>query len=184
MLVDGTYQAGTLLIAEGKIKSGKPGKDVPTYDLGDTIVTPGLVIAHSSLGQASTVSDPTESDASHLRAVDAFDPTTKRAKETLADGFIHVGLAPGASNTSSGAMGHVRLGTGDYVAAATIANQFVLSSSARNVERYPASLNGQVRMINDLFNGSSIPSRVYLSESIATSIANEKLSCVKEVHRQ
>ena len=196
MLRGGKLAPGTLLVENGKLtevsdktaaefivytEGKKEAEEVQTFDLGDTIVTPGLVIAHSSLGQLAAINDSMESDASHLRAVDAFDPTTKEAKETLAAGFVHVGLAPGTTNTSSGAVGHVRLGVGDYVVSPTIANQFVLAGSARNVERFPASLNGQVRMIGDLFGGSLVNSRVYLSDAIAKSIANEKLACVKEV---
>lgn len=196
MLRAGKLSPGSLIVENGKILGAIKGasdklnvsrkdhngdKDLQVFDLGDTIVTPGLVIAHSALGQSAAISDSTESDASHLRAVDAFDPTTKKAKETLAAGFVHIGLAPGVSNTSSGAMGHVRLGVGDYVVSPTIANQFVLAQSARNTERFPASLNGQVRMISDLFGGNLIDSRVYLSDAIAKSVANEKLACVKEV---
>ena len=186
MLRNGKLGPGTLVVADGKItevtdKADSKSGDLQTFDLGDTIVTPGLVIAHTSLGQAAAINDPMESDASHLRAVDAFDPTTKKAKETLAAGFVHLGLAPGVANTSSGAMGHVRLGVGDYVVSPTIANQFVLAGPARNRERFPASLNGQVRMISDLFSGSLVDSRVYLSDAVAESVANEKLACVKEV---
>jgi imidazolonepropionase-like amidohydrolase len=196
MLRGGKLSPGSIIIENGMILGAIKGsskklnvsqsdengkKNLQVFDLGDTIVTPGLVIAHSALGQAAAINDSTESDASHLRAVDAFDPTTKKAKEALAAGFIHIGLAPGTSTTSSGAMGHVRLGVSDYVVSPTIANQFVLSGSARNVERFPASLNGQVRMISDLFGGSLVDSRVYLSTAIARSIANEKLACVREV---
>ncbi len=188
MLHDGKVGPGSIVVKDGKIEQflnvanlEKEDNGAQVFNLGDTIVTPGLVIAHSSLDQAAAINDPTESDASHLRAVDAFDPTTKRAKETLAAGFVHIGLAPGTSNTSSGAMGHVRLGTGDYVVSPTIANQFVLAGTARNTERFPASLNGQVRMISDLFAGRLVDSRVYLSDAVAKSIANEKLACVKEV---
>jgi len=199
MLRKGKLSPGTIVVTDGKItsvrgrserkavaktkgKKKRNSKSEPqVFDLGDTIVTPGLVIAHSSLGQSAAINDSSESDASHLRAVDAFDPTTKKAKETLAAGFVHIGLAPGTANTSSGAMGQVRLGVGEYVASSMIANQFVLAGSARNIERFPASLNGQVRMISDLFNGSLVESRVYLSDAVAKSVAKEKLACLKEV---
>jgi imidazolonepropionase-like amidohydrolase len=196
MLRDGKLSPGAMVVVDGKIsivadqagakatiktKDGSVNDELEVFDLGDTIVTPGLVIAHSSLGQAAAINDSSESDASHLRAVDAFDPTTKKAKETLAAGFVHIGVAPGTSNTSSGAMGHVRLGVGDYVVSPAIANQFVLASPARNTERFPASLNGQVRMISDLFGGSLVDSRVYLSKAVADSVAEEKLACIKEV---
>ena len=196
ILSDGKLSPGTLVVLDGmiadladhagdkskmKLQYGKFKDELEVFDLGDTIVTPGLVIAHTSLGQAAAINDGSESDASHLRAVDAFDPTTRKAKETLAAGFVHIGVAPGTSNTSSGAMGHVRLGVGDYVVSSTIANQFVLAGTARNRERFPASLNGQVRMITDLFGGDLIDSRVYLSDAVASSVAEAKLACIKEV---
>ncbi len=196
LLRDGKLASGTLVVVDGKISfvadqadakaviktlGGNYQEEIQSFDLGDAVVTPGLVIAHSSLDQASTINDPTESDASHLRAVDAFDPTTKKAKEALKAGFIHIGLAPGTSNTSSGALGQVRLGVTDYVQSPAIANQFVLSGLARNVERFPASLNGQVRMISDLFRGRLIESRVYFSDAVAKSIADEKRASVNEV---
>lgn len=196
LLKSGKFGPGTIVIQDGKIlevsdlltdkvvvkvQNTENETEVPIYDLGDTVVTPGLVIAHSSLGQAATISDATESDASHLRSVDAFDPTTEQADETLEAGFVHIGLAPDAATTSSGAMGHVRLGASDYVVDPVIANQFVLGGSARNRERFPASLNGQVRMIRDLFDGDLVASRIYLSDSIARAIAAEKVACVNEV---
>ena len=184
MLREGKLAAGVIVVSDGKITStelSSDAGDLEVYDLGDTIVTPGLVIAHSSLGQAATISDSTESDATHLRAVDAFDPTTKRSKETLAAGFVHIGVAPGTSNTSAGAIGQVRLGVSDYVVNAAIANQFVLSASARNEQRFPASLNGQVRMLDGLLGGELIESRVYMPKGIAKAIADEKRRCAKEV---
>ena len=99
--------------------------------------------------------------------------------------FIHGGYGVGKTHLLQGicnAVSKNRPGTNWlYLSAEDFANQFVLAGSARNTERFPASLNGQVRMIGDLFGGSLIDSRVYLSDAIATSIANEKLACVKEV---
>ena len=183
LLQDGVFVERAFVVEDGKITSTNPQntEGMEVYDLGDTVVTPGLVVAHTALGQSAAINDTTESDASHLRAVDAFDPTTKKAKETLHEGFVHIGVAPGANNTSSGAMGHVRLGTEDYVAGVAIANQFVLSGAARDAARFPASLNGQVSMIGNLFDGKLASSRVYLSDSLADLVAKDKLDCVSKV---
>ncbi|MFK7768464.1 MAG: amidohydrolase family protein [Mariniblastus sp.] len=185
LLRKGKFVEGTLTIVDGKIKSvGKSNKvssDLPVFDLADTVVTPGLVMGISSLGQTSSIADTTESDASHLRAVDAVDPANETADKSLAGGVIHVGISPGSSNTSAGVVGHIRLGTGNYVANPAIANHFVLSDSARQNGRFPASLNGQVQLLNNLFDGKPSSSNVYVTTQVGELIAKEKLANVKAV---
>ncbi len=186
ILRKGKFVEGALTIEDGKIKAFKKGdaaqkSKLAMFDLGDAIVTPGLVMAISSLNQKSTIEDTTESDASHLRAVDAVDPTNEAAEKALAGGVIHVGVSPGTSNTSAGVVGHIRLGAADYVANASIASQFVLNDSARRRDRFPASLNGQVQLLNNLFDGKPIPSIVYVTAQLGELIAKEKLANVKAV---
>ena len=186
ILRKGKFVEGALTIEDGKIKAFKKGdgagkSKLAMFDLGDAIVTPGLVMAISSLNQRSTIEDTTESDASHLRAVDAVDPTNEAAEKALAGGVIHVGVSPGTSNTSAGVVGHVRLGAADYVANSAIASQFVLNDSARRRDRFPASLNGQVQLLNNLFDGKPVPSMVYVTAQLGELIAKEKLANVKAV---
>lgn len=184
LLKNGEFTEGFLVIRDGKVVSAsnrQTTRKIPMFDLKDQVVTPGLVVANSNLGQTAGISDPTESDASHLRAVDGVDPTNKTATKALAGGFVHIGLAPGTANTSAGSVGHLRLGSIDYVAQPVVAGQYVLTSSARNAERYPSSLNGQVQMLNDLFRGELIASSVYVSEAIGQSIANAKIESAKAV---
>lgn len=177
---DGKFTAATLVVKDGVISSiGDEVAEVVLFDVGDAVITPGLVSAHTTLGQDSAIIDADESDTSHLRSVDAFDPMAKTAREILAGGFIHIGLSPGQRNTSPGAMGHVRLGANDYVANELLAAQFVLSGDARTTERYPSSLNGQLEMLRGLFDGQPSDSVIYVSAELAKAIAAEKIANVK-----
>ncbi len=184
LLSNGKFVEGILVVKDGKIvsmaKNAKLDK-VQVFDLQDTVVTPGLVIANTTLGQAATIADPIESDTSHLRAVDAFDPTSEIAKKALAGGFVHISLSPGTTNTSPGVVGHLRLGAVDYVANPAVASQFVLADSARKDDRYPSSLNGQVQMLSGLFGGKPAPSSVYVTSGIGRSLAQEKIANVEAV---
>jgi imidazolonepropionase-like amidohydrolase len=184
LLMDGKFVEGVLSIKDGKIVSTDKtvkSKKAPVFDLQDTVVTPGLVIASSTLDQSSTIDDPTESDASHLRSVDAVDPNTETAKKALAGGFVHIALSPGTTNTSAGVIGHLRLGAVDYVANPAVASQFVLTGSARKDDRFPSSLNGQLQLLSDLFEGQPTPSSVYVTSAIGRSIAQEKIANVASV---
>ena len=182
LLKNGKFIDGTLVVKDGKVvasgKKAKPG-DAMVFDVGDSVVTPGLVAASSTLGQSSNIVDATESDATHLRAVDAVDPTTKQAKKILNGGFVHIGVSPGSTNTSAGVVGHLRLGATEYVANPTIASRFNLTGGARTTARFPSSLNGQISMMNNVLDGQPVKSSVYVTAAISRSIKQEK---VKNIH--
>ncbi len=180
----GKFVPATLRIKNGQVvsTSAKAKLDgITVFDLKDAVVSPGLVAASSSLGQSTAIVDSTESDASHLRAVDAIDPSTEKSKQFLAGGFVHIGVSPGNTNTSAGVVGHVRLGAIDYVANPTIASQFVLAGSARDNERFPASVNGQIQLLSDLLDGKPAQSSVYVTSLIGRSIRDEKLQNIEAI---
>ncbi len=182
LLRKGKFSKATLVVKNGKIVSaGKTAKTakMQVFDLGDTVVTPGLVAASSTLGQSKNIVDSMESDATHLRSVDAVDPSAKQAKEMLAGGFVHIGVSPGTTNTSAGVVGHIRLGASDYVADPTIASQFNLTKSARNAARFPSSLNGQIQMLTDVLESHPMPSRVYVTSAVDRSIKKEKIQNIE-----
>ncbi len=181
VLRKGKFVDTQFTVKSGKIFGGKTKGDIRVFDLGDTIVTPGLVIASSMLGQESAIVDASDSDTSHLRAVDAIDPGHSRVKPILQGGFIHVGVSPGTSNTSPGVMGHIRLNAHDYVASPTIASQFVLSSSARQSGRYPSSFNGQLRVIKNLMKGKARDTSLYLTPIMQRLLGQEKVANVQAV---
>jgi len=184
LLKNGKFTEGILVVKDGKVvSSGKNAKTdgIQVFDLNHAVITPGLVAASSTLGQSANIVDSMESDATHLRSIDAIDPSTKQAKTMLSDGFIHIGVSPGNTNTSAGVMGHIRLGANDYVANPTIASQFNLTKSARNSARFPASLNGQIQMLTNVLKGQPIPSRVYVTSAIDRSIKKEKIQSIDAV---
>lgn len=186
MLRDGKLTAGTITVQDGKIVSVSDkdsDEDVQLFDLGDTIITPGLVMANSTLGQQAAIVDTNDSDTSHLRAVDAIDPGHEFVKRALQGGFVHVGVSPGTANTSPGVMGHARLGAREFIVAPAIASQFVLQNSARRNGRYPSSFNGQLRVINDLMEGQPLPSSVYMTQLMQDLLAEEKTDNIKAVSK-
>ena len=183
MLQAGKFVAGHFTVEDSKIVSigGEVKDGVQVFDLGDTIVTPGLVIASSMLGQEAAIVDQSDSDTSHLRAVDAIDPAHEKVKQAVQGGFIHVGVSPGTTNASPGVMGHVRLSAKDYVASPTIASQFVLTGSARINGRYPSSFNGQLQVIGDLMKGKPLSSNLYLTPVMQRLLDKEKVANVAAV---
>jgi imidazolonepropionase-like amidohydrolase len=188
VLVDGALKPAAIVVRSGVLsdvladfKAEDQDGSMPVFDVEDAVITPGLVVASSTLGQANALNDSAESDASHLRAIDGVDPTVDVAQKMIASGFIHVGVAPSQQNTASGVVGHIRLGTGDYVVKPEVASQFVISESARNDDRFPASLNGQLQMIENLLQGQLPPSRVYVTQAIARSIEKEKAANLKAI---
>ncbi|MEL7496883.1 MAG: amidohydrolase family protein [Planctomycetota bacterium] len=182
MRPDGSLAPGYLVVDKMKVRitTRKP-KNTPVYRMADQVITPGLVSVWATLGQQGNLWDQTESDSSHLQPIDAIDPTTKIANKMLEAGVIHIGVAPAATTTSSGALGQLRLGTADYIVNPAVAGQFVLQSSARNVNRYPSSLSSQVSMINALLNGETAESEFYLTSTVANAIAREKQANLEQL---
>lgn len=175
LLSSGKLESGHISVNNGQAKfsQGLPQTSV-LFDLGDKVITPGLVNAWSTLNQQATIWDTLESDSSHIRSIDGIDPTTEVAQAMLAGGVIHIGVAPSPSNTSSGVAGHLRLGSSDFIGNPTTAGQFVFSQSARSVERYPYTLGSQVSMLDSLFDGGSVDSNIFLATTVANAIAKEK----------
>lgn len=183
LLREGHLSAATLIVRDGKVVSAaaEATGELPVFDLGDAIVTPGLVNANALLGQAEAILDATDSDSSHLRAIDAIDPSTKVARKFLQGGFVHIAVSPGTGNTSAGLLGHLRLGANQYVVQPALASQFTLTDSARKNDRFPASLNGQVRLLNELFQGRPAPSSIYVTADLGQSLQQEKIDNIQQV---
>ncbi len=183
MLRGGKLVPGSFTVKDSKIIAvdGDISDDITVFDLGDTIVSPGMVLASSMLGQETAIVDNSDSDTSHLRAVDAVDPGHSAVENIVQGGFVHVGISPGMSNASPGVIGHVRLSASDYVASPAIASQFVLTNAARQNGRYPSSFNGQLTVIGDLMEGKPLDSSMYLSPVMKRLLNQEKIDNVQAV---
>ncbi len=187
LLQDGKFVPGMMLIRKETIAEVGQSIELPsgirTVDVGDAVVSPGLVVAHSYLGQTESLTDDVDADTSHVRAIDAVDPTDEGAGRMLAGGFIHVAFPPASTNTSAGAIGQVRLGTGNYVAQTEIASKFVLADAGRNVNRFPSSITGQTAMLDAMFGGQIPRSRMFVSSAVRRSLRAEKQSGVQALLR-
>jgi imidazolonepropionase-like amidohydrolase len=190
LLEDGRFQSGAVLVEDGKITAVGPGASAgdgaPTYDLGDAVLTPGLVAGHSNLGLAAAIDDATEADAAQVRAADVYDPQHRPVRELLGAGFTCALFAPGSANVIAGAAGAARLG-GPGPLSDSAGVKFVLSASsrgggalsppairARGPDRYPGSLAGQVELIEQALAGKAQPTELYLPRRAAEQIDAER----------
>lgn len=195
LLPDGEVAAGTLWIERGRITRveledergglGDPDSEpsLPqVIDLGPMWVTPGLVDCHHvPPAAASLIDEPGEADARQLRAVDAIDPSWPELRHRVRQGQLVSWLAPGGRNVLSGRVGAVRWGPQLDVLSPDIADKWVLAASARDVERFPASLLGQRQMLEQLLSGEPAVTRLYLPPTIQRAWADQRRTEVEQL---
>ncbi|HMO15697.1 MAG TPA: amidohydrolase family protein [Pirellulaceae bacterium] len=184
LLQDGKFVSAYMLVKDGIVEAvgdiDDPG-ELTMIDLGDLVITPGLVAANSHLGHQSLLGGHPESDATLFRSVDLFDSQQKLVKTMSTGGFLHIGFSPTDASTSAGSVGQIRLGPSPKIIDAHIASKFVLTQSARSLERYPASLIGQVEMLNQLLQSQIPTSRMYVSAAMARAYASQTLQLMDRV---
>jgi imidazolonepropionase-like amidohydrolase len=162
----GEFVPGELNIAGGRISERTA--DAPVIDIGDAPVTPGLVAGRVSIGGESFP----DADAGNLRGTDGvpWDHTTLRSFRDA--GFMSAIVAPGSANVIAGLASAVR--TAEPGAASDAGLFFVLTADARNIERYPASLIGQIELIGDRLRGLPSQSQLYLPESVSKAVLTQR----------
>jgi imidazolonepropionase-like amidohydrolase len=143
---------------------------VPTFDLGDAVVTPGLVAAHHPVFSGDTA----DADAGQLCAADFLVPGDSELRALRDNGFLTVVVAPGSQNVLAGRACAVRVGERALPVLGEIGSKFVLSSSARNPERFPASLAGQVEFVDDRLSGGESHTDLYLPPALRTSLLAQR----------
>lgn len=159
---NGEFGPGELRVAEGRIGNGGPnGANTPVViDVGDAPVTPGLVAAHVAVGSERLP----DADAGHLRTLDELSAEDARLRGYRDAGFVTALVAPGSANVVGGVVSSVR---GANVAeAAETGIKFVLTSAARDNDRYPVSLAGQIELIGERLRGTPSTTDVYLPASV------------------
>ncbi len=177
VLIEGNFRPATMMVREGRITSlgASPGEnEIRIIDVGSAPVVPGLVAAHSYLGQLESVTDDTESDASQFRSIDVADLTTPETKGMVRGGFLHIGFAPSSGNTSAGVMSTLHLEATDPVGNATSCGKFVLTDSARSRDRYPSSLGGQINLLEEIFSGRTSETRLHLPMNAAALLVADR----------
>ncbi len=156
-------------------------EDKPLFDLGDAVVTPGLFSGHANFGLDRIIDPQSESDASLVVAADGFSRDFNGELKLVRNGLLRALLSPGSSNPISGNASLVRIGATEPTIVRDAAAKFVLSNSARNANRFPSSLAGQIQMVSQALQGTLLPSRVYLPSSIEQKLQDRRLSILKDV---
>ena len=153
-----------ILALEAKLPSGSKLVDVE-----DCVVTPGLCSAHTTLGLDGLV-DANLPDSTYVVASDGLSHGFPRQKELLAGGLLRCLLAPGNSNPIAGQASLARLSN-----SATVSNssclKLVMSSTARNPNRFPSSLAGQIKLIRQTLRGSALESRLFVPLVVSSQLA-------------
>jgi cytosine/adenosine deaminase-related metal-dependent hydrolase len=163
---DGNFAPGSVVVRDGKIEAVHAADaelaELPIYDVGDAVVTPGLVTAHATLNPAAVRDSQGVVDSGSLRAADTFDPDAAAVKELSAGGFLRAGHAPDDARVIAGPLAEVRLGAADPIVAPQIAEKIVFSNEARSRERFPASLAGQQQLLRESLAAKEAPLPLYL----------------------
>jgi imidazolonepropionase-like amidohydrolase len=172
----GDFVPGELFVENGKlVDRGPSGVSIPTFDVGDAPVTPGLVAAHVGV-ETEACPDP---DSAHLRAGDGLSPDDSKVRGYRDAGFLNAVLAPGSNNVIAGVIASVPsydLGPGTEAGM-----KFVLTPSARDAQRFPASLAGQFEFIDSRLRGEPVASNIYLPPSLQAGLLAERDRNLKSV---
>jgi imidazolonepropionase-like amidohydrolase len=150
-------------------------------DLGDALVTPGLFTAHATLGLERLIDPQSQPDSSDVVAGDCISSGFAGEKLRVQEGVLRALFAPGDTNPVAGSASLIRLGAKHLVASRRAAAKFVLTSNARDPERFPASLAGQKQLLRQSLSGDLIQSRVFVPASIAERMAAERADTLAAV---
>ena len=211
LLTEHACAPGMMVVENGKVTGLAPtlsvSADVPTYDLGSAVLTPGLVVAHSDLGFSSAIDDAAEADASQVRAADVYDPQQHTVRALLEGGFTRAVFAPGSANVIAGTCYMVRLGSAEPFAG-SVGVKFVLTASSRGGNRtspagssdepaffsrrglrggparYPGSLAGQVELIEQVLSGKAPGTDLYLPSRVRQQVLTERRRPIAAVLEQ
>jgi imidazolonepropionase-like amidohydrolase len=185
VLPDGQVAARWVVVEGGMISAVGPGEAAPAgmaaVDVGNLVVSPGLVTASAGLGLESSIDESADADASYLASADVLDPGAPAIDRWISQGFLTAGLNPGSGNVASGQTAWLRLGAERTVYSRNVAGKIVLAPASRSPNRFPSSLGGQVQLIEDALAGRLRPSRIDLPEPAARILADQRRACWKSL---
>jgi imidazolonepropionase-like amidohydrolase len=164
----GEWAPGELFVTGGRVSDRSAGSNgASVLDVGDAPVTPGLVSARVSFCGESCP----DADAGHLRAGDALPPDHGPLRSLRDAGFTGAIVVPGSANVIGGTATQVLSGETGGTAAGV---QFVLASTARKTERYPASLVGQIELIGDRLRGGPSKTQLCLPAAVSKTLLAQR----------
>jgi imidazolonepropionase-like amidohydrolase len=189
LLADGRWHPATVLVEAGVISQIGATVDLPAgvavYDLGNHPLTPGMATAWY-VNAATGAPFAKDSDAAQQFAADGFDPLRPAVKRLLKSGVTSLHLVNQPVNVVAGQTTWVRLGATSPGALGepqrtVSAEQWVLTDAARNAERFPATLVGQVSMVRDRLRGGEVATTLYLPDSALQKLRQDRKSQLQAV---
>lgn len=182
LLLDGNWQRAAVVVKDQRILAVTLPEEVPpglpVYDVGACPVTPGL---QSAWVVSSSSSDPIskESDAAQQFAADGFDPAAPQFRRMLESGLTSIHLVNAPTNVIAGQSVWLQLGelnTTILGRRKPAAEQWALSAAARNEERYPATLVGQIAMVRNRLAGQLVETTLYLPDAAIQKLLQQKVA--------
>jgi imidazolonepropionase-like amidohydrolase len=119
-----------------------------------------------------------------LRPADRLDPQSKALHKLRAAGFTSAVLTPPSANVVAGQLVGCELQSTRAVPGKVLGYYFVLSAAARNRERYPNSLAGQVELIDAALSGKPLGTRLYLPEFMQERLVKARQTALRELIAQ
>lgn len=113
-ITNGTLDAGTILIENGKITAIGKNVAIPagtkTIDATGNYVMPGIMDAHAHVAiweeglgwEGNDVNEMTDPNTAHVRALDAINPEDQGLKDAIQGGITGIWCAPGSANVLGG----------------------------------------------------------------------------------
>ena len=176
---DGSLKPATIKIGAGRIVAvgDEEYDDLPVYDLGDAVVSPGLVAGHVSLMSPDT----RLADTAWISAADSFDPDSQKLRSLIKHGFTSLSLAPASSSVLAGQIGCVRIRAKQDVSNHAVGSLFVLANDARTTSRFPATLSGQVQLVDGFLNGEQFSNDLYIPTGIQAVLQGQRKKLLGEI---
>lgn len=160
---------GAVHIRDGKIVEVAAKIVLPAgakeIDLGDGVLIPGLIDAHTSIGVEGGLSESTLEVTPNFRVLDAVDMSSRAFRQARADGTSTVCLVPGTENVISGVSSIIktsgerakRIVKPDHALVITLSSDPASGNSSRNrpdsiYVRQPTNRMGVVWILRDEFN--------------------------------
>lgn len=119
-----------------------------------------------------------DADAGHLRGADGI-IEEKKLTDFSDHGFAQIVVSPGSRNVLAGTVSVKN--TNGKESPTECGFKFVLTAAARNNDRYPDSLIGQVELIRARLSGGRSESNIYLPNSIRSALLSRRDEPIKMV---
>lgn len=180
---DGRLHGGTLIVQDGKIEAIRQYEDdvvaPTTFDIKDAVLTPGLfALARSGLGLRATSEDASDVAIPEIRIADALAPTSPALRELAQGGVLRIAIRPASNNVMAGNAALLRGGSRVLILDGQAAAIIVLAASARNAERFPVSLSGQIQYVDRLLREQGGNTTLSLPSGIAEQLIENRRSTV------